>query len=178
MSSVCRIQVWQGCEGGPLALRTEVQLLFLRWHPVLLKIECSFAGPPVGIALWGGWFIPVPREPSLGMCSGLDRCLTWGRPSSIKPWFLLVLKAGSHLPFSVEQNIPTSWVYLKRSLPFLLGESLWSFHLPFLGFQAQLVKNLLAMQETWVRSLGWEDSLEKGKATHSSILAWRIPWAV
>ena len=37
---------------------------------------------------------------------------------------------------------------------------------------AQLVKNPLAMQETWVRSLGWEDPLEKGKATHSSILAW------
>ena len=41
---------------------------------------------------------------------------------------------------------------------------------------ALLVKNLPAMQETWVRSLGWEDPLEKGKATHSSILAWRIPW--
>ena len=40
---------------------------------------------------------------------------------------------------------------------------------------AQLVKNLLAMWETWVQSLGWEDPLEKGKATHSSILAWRIP---
>ena len=39
---------------------------------------------------------------------------------------------------------------------------------------AQLVKNPLAMQETWVRSLSWEDPLEKGKATHSSILAWRI----
>ena len=43
---------------------------------------------------------------------------------------------------------------------------------------AQLVKNLSAMWETWVRSLGWEDPLEKGKATHSSILAWRIPWNV
>ena len=42
----------------------------------------------------------------------------------------------------------------------------------------QLVKNPSAMQETWVRSLGWEDPLEKGKATHSSILAWRIPWTV
>ena len=40
----------------------------------------------------------------------------------------------------------------------------------------QLVKNMPAMQETWVRSLGWEDLLEKGKATLSSILAWRIPW--
>ena len=41
---------------------------------------------------------------------------------------------------------------------------------------AQLVKNLPAMCETWVLSLGWEDPLEKGKATYSSILAWRIPW--
>ena len=43
---------------------------------------------------------------------------------------------------------------------------------------AQLVKNSSAMWETWIRSLGWEDPLEKGKATHSSILAWRIPWTV
>ena len=41
---------------------------------------------------------------------------------------------------------------------------------------AQMVKNLPAMQETWVRFLGWEDPLEKGMATYSSILAWRIPW--
>ena len=41
---------------------------------------------------------------------------------------------------------------------------------------AQLVRNPSAMWETWVRSLGWEDPLEEGKATHSSILAWRIPW--
>ena len=40
----------------------------------------------------------------------------------------------------------------------------------------QTVKNLLAMQETWVQSLGWEDPLEEGMATHPSILAWRIPW--
>ena len=43
---------------------------------------------------------------------------------------------------------------------------------------AQLVKKLPAMRETWVRSLDWEKSLEKGKAIHSSILAWRIPWTV
>ena len=42
----------------------------------------------------------------------------------------------------------------------------------------QLVKNLSAMWETWVRSLGLEDPLDKGKATPSSILAWRIPWTV
>ena len=39
-----------------------------------------------------------------------------------------------------------------------------------------MVKNVPAMQEGWVRSLGWEDPLEKGMATHSSIRAWRIPW--
>ena len=43
---------------------------------------------------------------------------------------------------------------------------------------AQLVKNLPAMWETWVRSWGWEDPLEKGKGMHSSILAWKIPWTV
>ena len=44
------------------------------------------------------------------------------------------------------------------------------------SLMAQLVKNLPAMRETWVRSLGWEDPLEKGTAIHSSILAWRISW--
>ena len=46
--------------------------------------------------------------------------------------------------------------------------------MPSLG--AQMVKNLPAIQETWVQSPGWDDPLEKGMATHSSILAWRIPW--
>ena len=43
------------------------------------------------------------------------------------------------------------------------------------SLMAQMVKNPPAMQETWVRSLGWEDPLEEGMATHSSILAWRTP---
>ena len=45
----------------------------------------------------------------------------------------------------------------------------------FISLVTQMVKNLPAMQETWVRSLGWEDPLEKEMATHFSILAWRIP---
>ena len=48
----------------------------------------------------------------------------------------------------------------------------------WISLLAQLVKNLPAMQETWVRSLGWEDPLEKGTVTHSNVLAWRIPWTV
>ena len=43
---------------------------------------------------------------------------------------------------------------------------------------AQLVKNLPAMQETWIQSFGWEDPLGKEIATYASILAWRIPWTV
>ena len=59
--------------------------------------------------------------------------------------------------------------YSGRSLPFLRGVTGSS-------LVALMVKNLPAMQETWVQSLGWEDLLKEGMATHSSILAWRIPW--
>ena len=51
-----------------------------------------------------------------------------------------------------------------------------SFTLEWASLVAQMVKNLPAMQETWVQSLGLKDPLEKGMATHSSTLAWRIPW--
>ena len=46
------------------------------------------------------------------------------------------------------------------------------------SLMAQLVKNPPAVQETWIWSLSWEDPLEKGKAMHSNILVWRIPWTV
>ena len=48
--------------------------------------------------------------------------------------------------------------------------------LPWASLVAQTIKNLPAVLETWVQSLGWEDPLGKGTATHSSILAWRVPW--
>ena len=48
--------------------------------------------------------------------------------------------------------------------------------MPWASLLAQTVKNQLARQETWVRSLGWEDALEKGMTIHSSILTWMIPW--
>ena len=56
----------------------------------------------------------------------------------------------------------------------------WSYPLQYYwaSLVTQLLKNLPAMRETWVQSLGLEDPLEKGKATHSSILAWRIPWTL
>ena len=77
--------------------------------------------------------------------------------------------------FPALESFPMSWFFVSgsqsigasvlASVPSINGASL----------VAQLVKNPPAMQETWVQSLGWEDALEKGKATHSSILAWRTP---
>ena len=59
------------------------------------------------------------------------------------------------------------------------GEGIgYPFQYSWASLVTQLVKNPPALQETWVHSLGWEDPLEKEKATHSSILAWRILWTV
>ena len=59
------------------------------------------------------------------------------------------------------------------------GEEIgYSLQYSWASLVAQVIKHLPAMRETWVQSLGWEDPQEKGKATHSSILAWRIPWTV
>ena len=56
------------------------------------------------------------------------------------------------------------------------GEGIgYPFQYSWASLVAQMVKNLPAMQETWVQSLGWEDPLEEGMATHSSVVAWRIP---
>ena len=65
--------------------------------------------------------------------------------------------------------------YLLADWFFNVFFSKWNYHYYYYSLIAQLVKNLPAMWETWVWSLGWEDPLEKGKATHSTILAWRIP---
>ena len=54
----------------------------------------------------------------------------------------------------------------------------YPFQYSWASLVAQQVKNPPAMWETWVQSLGWKDPLGKGTATHSSILAWRIPWTV
>ena len=59
------------------------------------------------------------------------------------------------------------------------GEGIgYSLQYSWASLVAQLIKNPLAMREAWVQSLGWEDPLKKGTASHSSILAWRIPWTV
>ena len=83
----------------------------------------------------------------------------------------------------VSPSIAMKWcpldpmIFIFWTLSFKLAFSLF-FHLHpwWASLVAQMVKRLPAMWQTWVRSLGWEDPLEKGMATHSSILAWRISW--
>ena len=75
----------------------------------------------------------------------------------------------------------TIWTFVSKVMS-LLFNTLSRFVTAFLprfslaSLVAQMLKHLPAMWETWVRYLGWEDPLEKKMATHSSILAWRIPW--
>ena len=70
----------------------------------------------------------------------------------------------THVSKAGQENKP--WLRIRKYTTFS-GETV-----------AQLVKNLPAILETWIQFLGWEDPLEKEKAIHSSILAWRIPWTV
>jgi len=74
------------------------------------------------------------------------------------------------------------WCYLLSQYYHLVSwNKIWSLYIQnihWTSLVARLVKNPPAMRETWVQSLGWEDPMEKGKATHSSILAWRTPWTV
>ena len=84
----------------------------------------------------------------------------WGFPSS---------SAGKDSSCNVEDS---SWIPGSGSSGKGIGYSL---QYSWVSLVAQMVKNSPAMRETWVQSLGWEDALEEGMATHSSILAWRIP---
>ena len=91
------------------------------------------------------------------------------------------------------QAYPLKWNFIKLSKSLIILLNSWKQRLShktinYIFFMiglilkaslvAQLVKNPPAKRETWVWFLGWEDPLEKGKATHSSILSWRIPWTV
>ena len=81
----------------------------------------------------------------------------------------LVLISGAMLSESLIQFSVDGWSHVP-SLLFTWGQTMGA------SLVAQRLKHLPAVRETWVWSLGWEDLLEKGMATHSSILAWRIPW--
>ena len=102
--------------------------------------------------------------------------------ASRKAWFLTLLALANDFPESSVGKESTCNARDPGSIPGLgrsTGEGIgYPFQYSWASLMVQLVKNLSAMQETWVQSLGWEDPLENVKATHSSILAWRIPWTV
>ena len=100
-------------------------------------------------------------------------------------WWLHVYSAGHGSLGGWEHMIYMTWPGWQRPhwLPLRCYEGekairKTSLEASWASLVAQLVKNPPAVGVTWVWSLGWEDPLEKGKATHSSILAWRIPWTV
>ena len=138
--------------------------------------------------------VPARQDPG-----GKAVSTAWTPEGSCPP-HLAPSRGKSSFTFSVFILLCGRFLYFRRLRPgsgAVLAASLWttfsfsinklphqilyplSFRQPFkphrASLVAQMVKNLPTMQETWVQSLGWEDCLEKGMATHSSILAWRIP---
>ena len=101
----------------------------------------------------------------VGQTEDVFSTMLGGASSSLPPALVCL---GILAPHST--NLPAP--YFLADLALALVSELWA------SLVAWLVKNLPAVRESWVRSMGWEDPLEKGKATHSSILAWRIPWTV
>ena len=120
-----------------------------------------------------GWKFPSNKakchEEASGHCAGASVCpgLLWigaAPQGNLKDWVAVVLwegEAGAHKFYRLSILIIPEGTF--RVLQELCGSA---------------GKELPAMREMWVRSLGWEDPLEKGNATHSSFLAWRIPWTV
>ena len=106
-------------------------------------------------------------------------CLRRSGNSTIVPFYLftLILWQLSIILFYHRQNNNWYWfLHILISHRLLSQFSIIIALRQLLGLVAQTVKNLPAMQETWVQFLSWEDPLEKGMDTRSSILAWRIPW--
>ena len=106
------------------------------------------------------WLFPSGGQSSRASASASVLSVNPGLISFKTNWFDLLSAKRTLKSLLQHHNSKASILWCSLSLSFPVS---------------QMVKNLAAMWETWVRSLGWEDPLEKGMATHSSILAWRIP---
>ena len=115
------------------------------------------------------WELTVSR----GALAGRKDSVAFAKPSTVKWASLIDSSVGKESAFNA--GAPGSIPELGRAT----GEGIgYPLQYSWASLVAQLVKNPPAMRETWVLSLGWEDPLEKGKATHSSTVAWRIKWTV
>ena len=146
-------------------LRLPICLIRRRhWHPtpVLLPGKSHGWRSLEGCSPWGCWGSDTTEQlpfhfslSCIGEGNGNPlQCSCLGNPRDGGAWWAAVY------------GVTQSWTRLKWLSICLIWASL----------VAQRVKHLLTMQETWVRSLGWEDPLEKEMASHSSTLAWKIPW--
>ena len=118
------------------------------------------------------WGIPRTEEPSGLQAMGSQRV---GHDHTTFTFTLSFPRSSTGKESACNAGGPGSILGLGRSA----GEGIgYPPQYSWASFVAQVVKNLPAMKEAWVRSLGWEDPLEEGKATYSSIVAWRIPWTV
>ena len=108
----------------------------------------------------------------------LSSLWVWTCPNSwCTLWWTMYFQVGNLFPAEFLHCLSVSLIIIEKFMVFwFLIFSMWPALILFASMVAQMVKNLSAMQETGVQSLGQEDPLEKGKATHSSILVWRIPW--
>ena len=139
--------------------------------------------PPPSLSTWSLWVFPVHQvwalvsciRPGLVICFTLDNILvsmlfSQNIPPSPSPTEFKSLFHTS-VPLFLFCN---KFYFLKPSDLVLINRN--DKFQPWSSLVAQMVKNQPAVQETWVQSLGWEDPLEEGMATHSSILAWKTPW--
>ena len=149
-----------------------------------LKLQGGILSRPCRFPCWKLWNL---KDSGLeGICPVLWAEVLLDQPSRVKGEAVKILS-----PFTIIFiKLPDSSVGKESacstgdpgSIPGLgrsLGEGIGCpLQYSWASLVAQLVKNPPVMRETWVRSLGWEDPLKKGKVTHSSILAWRILWTV
>ena len=134
------------------------------------------------IAGWHHWVDGRESGWTLGVGDGqggLVCCDSWGRKESdrteILNWTVTILSGGSSFKRTyIKQKIIQSHWKQSKQKSYLCLRSVAPFHVAYLV--VQMIKNLPAMPETQVRSLSWDDPQEKGMATHSNNLAWRIPW--
>ena len=115
---------------------------------------------------WTQFLSSVPWPPGVNFIFKKMYCFL------LKQNFVGVYSLYNVVSVSTYGKVNPLYVYI---YPLLFG---FPSHLGRASLRAQLINNLPTMWETWVRSLGWEDPLEKGKTTHSSILAWRTSWTV
>ena len=152
---------------GPFFIATSNMWWRRQWHPtpVLLPGKSHGQRSLVGFRPWGRWRSDTTERlhvPFSLSCIGEGNgnplyCSCLENPRDGGAWWATV------------HGVTHNWRDLACMHPLQYS---WA------SLVVQLVKNPPAMWETWVWSLGWEDPLEKGKATHCSILAWRIPWTI